>query len=178
MTLAMAVAMPIAWLAAVTVATPALGQERAAVAGAGGASALCFGAAGPGCATGSQGGPTFCRPQPGTPLLECMVHAGSIEHDTCCRAQPNGKGCGGKPEAPQQCSYEWAKAQDRTTRGLYWTRHLDPREANHGSQVDFDKYCAPAGTVVAAGDERHCCTRAAQAIEERDLHGGNRMRCR
>lgn len=141
--------------------------------------AFCFGAAGPGCSTEASGGQAvYCRAVLGSSEVECMVHAGSLEHDSCCFEHPNGRGCGRRPEDARYCAHEWSKSQERTRHGLYWTRRLDPREANRSGLVDFDQYCAPSGTVVAAGDERYCCSRSAVALDERDLQGINRLRCR
>lgn len=140
------------------------------------ASAYCFGATGAGC--GSAGQPAYCRPALGSTELECMVSAGSIEHDGCCFLHPEGRACGGRSEDATQCSYEWEKAQRRVTQGLYWTRRVNPRDANTAGTVDFQKYCAPAGSVIAAGDDRYCCSRVAVALEERDTQGANKLRCR
>jgi len=136
----------------------------------------CFGAAGQGCATGGGGQPAYCKPAGGQ--LECMVHAGSIEHDVCCAAHPQGQGCGGKPGVAADCAYEWEKSQQRTSHGLYWTRKLDPQKRNRSGIADFNALCAPAGAVVAPGDERWCCSRSASALAERDLQGINKLRCR
>lgn len=135
----------------------------------------CFGAMGPGC--GESGGPAYCRPALASSELECIVNAGSIEHDGCCFRHPDGQGCGGRPPASSYCQYEWDKAQSRTRHGLYWTRRVNPREANTGGQVDFQNYCAPSGSVIAAGDDRYCCSRTAVAIDERDPQGANKLRC-
>lgn len=132
----------------------------------------CFGALAAGCATtAATGGAAYCRAAGGE--LECVVHAGSIEHDACCLHSPQGRGCGHAPENPAQCAYEWQKAQHRTAQGLYWLRRMNPR----GSGVDFNAFCAPPGTVLAAGDERWCCSRAASALAERDPQGVNKLRC-
>lgn len=173
--IATACAVVVATVAAMAAAAADRGTATATAAGP---SPYCFGAAGDGCATGGQGGPAFCRSVLGSDALECMVHAGSIEHDTCCRANPGGRGCAAGQDTALACSFEHDKAKARTARGLYWTRHLDPRIANRGSEVDFDRVCAPRDTVVAAGDERHCCARAATASGELDQDGGARLRCR
>ena len=135
------------------------------------AAPACFGALAAGCSTAATGGAAYCRAI-GTEL-ECVVHAGSIEHDTCCLQSPQGRGCGQPPEQPAQCAYEWQKAQHRTAQGLYWLRRMNPRSGG----VDFNAYCAPSGTVLAAGDERWCCSRAASALAERDPQGVNKLRC-
>lgn len=135
----------------------------------------CFGATGIGC--GAAGQPAYCRPALGSGELECMVSAGSIEHDSCCFRHPGGAGCGGQP-ATADCGFEWARAQQRVIQGLYWLRRVDPQQANRSGRVEFQTYCAPAGSVIAAGDERYCCNRAAVALDERDLQGSNKLRCR
>lgn len=146
-------------------------QAQTAVPGA------CFGAAGQGCATGGGGQPAYCKPAGGQ--LECMVHAGSIEHDVCCAAHPQGQGCAaGKAGAAAYCAYEWEKSQQRTSHGLYWTRKLDPQKPNRSGIADFNALCAPTGSVIAPGDERWCCSRSASALAERDLQGVNKLRCR
>ena len=140
--------------------------------------APCFGAAGNGCATiGERAQPGYCKAQPGGREVECVVNAGSIEHDSCCATHPNGRGCAGKGD-DGSCAYEWDKSQSRTAHGLYWTRRFDPLKPNRNGVPDFNQLCAPAGSVIAAGDERWCCSRSASALAERDLQGINKLRCR
>lgn len=139
----------------------------------------CFGAAGKGCTTSAAAGePVYCRPVLGSGEVECMVHAGSLEHDVCCFQHANGRGCSGGAEDPRYCGYEWDKSRQRTSQGLYWTRRLRPQDVNRSGIVDFDQYCAPSGSVIAAGDDRYCCSRAAVALAERDPLGANKLRCR
>lgn len=159
-------------LAAYGGAAPAAGRV--------GGNGNCFGAAGAGCGMLQPGsaGTAYCRPALGSSDVECIVHAGSIEHDSCCFRSPEGRECGGRNSQPQQCAYEWDKSQQRTSQGLYWTRRLNPRESNTSGLVDFDKLCAPSGTVLAAGDERYCCSRASVATGEHSAGGVIKLRCR
>lgn len=136
----------------------------------------CLGAVGPGCSP--PDGQAHCQRLAAGAGLECIVSAGSIEHDLCCRQHPAGRGCDGRPGDPRYCAYEWDKAQERMTHGLYWTRRFRPGASGRGTGPDFAEVCAPAGTVLAAGDERWCCSRAAAALAERDQQGVNKLRCR
>ncbi len=114
----------------------------------------------------------------GTSELECMVSVGSIEHDSCCFLHPQGRGCAGNAGGGTFCAVEWDKAQDRLRRGLYWTRRFSPQVRNISGVVDFNTVCAPAGTIVDAGDQAYCCGRQAVPTRETDLNGIQRLRCR
>ncbi|TJY59967.1 hypothetical protein E4T66_12355 [Sinimarinibacterium sp. CAU 1509] len=147
-------------------------------------SPYCFGATGDGCSQlgGPAGRVAYCRPALGTSELECMVSAGSIEHDSCCFLHPQGRGCSNSAAGGAGngafCAVEWDKAQDRLRRGLYWTRRFSPQARNTSGVVDFNTVCAPAGTIVAAGDQAYCCGRQAVPTSETDLNGIQRLRCR
>jgi hypothetical protein len=136
----------------------------------------CSGVAGAGCSPPE--GQFRCQRLAGSSGLECIVSAGSIEHDLCCQQHPAGRGCGGRPGDARHCEYEWGKAQERLTNGLYWTRRFLSAERGRSTAQGFAEVCAPPGTVVAAGDERWCCARSAIALAERDQQGVNKLRCR
>lgn len=146
--------------------------------------AWLWAAAGSGCPGLAAGdcspfeGLAHCQRSAGSSGLECIVSAGSIEHDLCCQQHPAGRGCGGRSGDARHCAYEWGKAQERLTNGLYWTRRFRPGASGRSTGQGFAEVCAPSGTVVAAGDERWCCARAAVALAERDQQGVNKLRCR
>ena len=138
--------------------------------------AACPGPTGAGCPPSE--GQAHCQRLAGGSGLECIVSAGSIEHGLCCQQHPAGRGCGGRPGDARHCAYEGELAQARVTQGLYWTRRFRAAASAPTSAQGFSEVCAPSGTVVAAGDERWCCARAATALSERDQQGVNKLRCR
>ncbi len=141
-------------------------------------SPFCFGAAGEGCQTvGERSGAGYCKALPGGSQVECVVHAASIELDVCCHSHPDSRACGGHG-ADGACAHERDRSQSRTAQGLYWTRRFDSARANRSGVADFSQLCAPAGSVIAAGDERWCCSQQSAVLAERDLQGVNKLRCR
>lgn len=139
----------------------------------------CFGAVGPGCGPPASGAAAYCRPALGSPELECLVNAASIEHDQCCAVHPEGAGCGVAPRTPSvACEREWTLSRARVAQGLYWTRRFDPDLRHSGPLAEFSRVCAPSGSVLAAGEERWCCSRNAVPTAERGPDALIKLRCR
>lgn len=118
----------------------------------------CFGAAGPQCASavthhfGCSGG-------------KCFISAGSIAHDTCCAANPNGQWCNGLATAFNSgCTTAWAMANDRQSMGLSWQREINVCTSNDTGVVNMALYCAPEGVIVRAADASVCCGGASRAF--------------
>jgi hypothetical protein len=138
----------------------------------------CFGAVGPGCAPAAPGGTAYCRPALGSAELECLVNGASIEHDQCCAAHPAAPGCRLPPAAQGLCAAEGALSRERVAQGLYWTRRFDPRQGHRGALAELSRVCAPSGSLLAAGEERWCCSRSAYPTAERGPDGLIKLRCR
>ncbi|ESQ87656.1 hypothetical protein ABAC460_18445 [Asticcacaulis sp. AC460] len=130
----------------------------------------CFGAAGQGCSD-TIGGVGTCIGG------SCTINAGSWEHDECCVRNRDGGMCDGKFEEmaavvgaggpPQVCQAQFNKAFARVGTLLSWRRAVNFNTVNTTGNVDFAAYCAPAGTLMPAGEAgRFCCSRQA-----RDLTG-------
>lgn len=138
----------------------------------------CFGAVGPGCGTAALGGTAYCRPALGSAELECLVNGASIEHDQCCATHPTAAGCRHPSPSQGVCAREKALSRERVAQGLYWTRRFDPRHRHSGTMADFSRVCAPSGSVLAAGEERWCCSLSAQPTAERGPDALIKLRCR
>jgi hypothetical protein len=128
----------------------------------------CFGAAGQGCSD-TIGGVGTCVGG------ACTINAGSWEHDECCVRNRDGGMCDGKFEEmaavvgvggpPQVCQAEFNKAFARVGTPLSWRRAVNFNTVNTTQTVDFAAYCAPAGTLMPAGEaSRYCCSRAARDV--------------
>ncbi len=130
----------------------------------------CFGAIGAHC-----GG----IPIPGTPQGEywgcsgnnCVINAGSWEHDECCfRNDRVGTMCG--VISGPACNAEWSKAVHRTLHRLSWKRRVDSCKSSERGpapgRVIHAEYCAPAGTIVAREDAARCCGGRARAFNFQD----------
>ncbi len=103
-------------------------------------------------------------------VTECAVSGGSITHARCCERYPHGHGCADERPGQTQCSDEWTVRQQRTAQGLYWTQRFV-------AGAPAPRLCAPAGTVVAAGEELHCCSRAATPTGETTAERQIKVRC-
>lgn len=117
------------------------------------------------------------------------VSVGSINHDNCCLANPNGKMCGGNPDASNinsngngKCVAEWDKAWWNAMDGRSWSATFDPRQvpnlelvtnprrayAQDGTAlVPFETVAtrnlkAPAGQALDVGDEEFCTSGRAE----------------
>lgn len=125
--------------------------------------ATCFGAGGANC--GKEPGETSSCQGGG----HCLVNGGSIEHDTCCWANPKGAGCrnglgdfipntavipGGNNG---RCAAAFAKAIEQTGNGLSWYRDVNHNRKDRDGRVDMPEYCAPSGTIVHKNDAKYCC---------------------
>ncbi len=123
----------------------------------------CFGAGGANC--GKESGETSSCQGGG----HCLVNAGSIEHDTCCWANPKGAGCRNGvadfiPNTPVipgghdgRCVAAFGKAIEMTANGLSWYRDVDSNRRDRDGRVDMPEYCAPSGTIVHRNDAKYCC---------------------
>lgn len=109
----------------------------------------CFGAAGPDCfpAVGNHFG---CNGS------TCAVSGGSIRHDSCCFASPNGVMCGGN-NSSSACQAAWDIAIDREIYGLAWKRVVNTCVASTTGIVNMAAYCAPANAIVRPADASFCC---------------------
>ena len=133
----------------------------------------CLGAVGLSCngvVVGPQGIFAGCNGN------DCVVSAGSIDHDDCCMRIPNGHFCGvGNALSNTGCNAEWDKAIHRLAHGLQWHRTVNRCEIS--SAVVMSEYCAPDDTILASADAAKCCsgrTRAYDAQADRlhhDLQG-------
>lgn len=103
----------------------------------------CFGAQGSGCDALQFGVYNFKagRTDIGGGRYRMWMSVGSIKHDNCCLANPNGKMCGGALDASQQvkdnaksltsdgngyCVQEWDKAFWNAYDGKAWTQDYAP----------------------------------------------------
>jgi hypothetical protein len=103
----------------------------------------CFGAQGANCNAleASFGNAKAGRTALPNGHYAIWISVGSIKHDNCCQAFPNGKMCGGAPDAtPEQkkaatdfykdgdnhCVWEWDKAFWNASDGRAWTEEFDP----------------------------------------------------
>jgi hypothetical protein len=125
----------------------------------------CFGAVGQGCGMfsgGPLGSVATCIPNlPGARKdTMCQVSGGSMAHDPCCAAHPNGEWCGGSPST-SQCSAEWDRAVNRFVWGYNWKRNVDSKKENTTGNVVLNDYCAPATARVHKNDVNQCCSRKA-----------------
>jgi hypothetical protein len=135
--------------------------------------ATCFGAGGANC--GKEPGETSSCQGGG----HCLVNGGSIEHDTCCWANPRGAGCrnGLADFIPDsvvipgghdgRCVAEFRKAIEETSNGLSWYRDVDSDRKDRDGRVDMPEYCAPAGTIVHRTDSKYCCANSFRPVNLR-----------
>jgi hypothetical protein len=100
----------------------------------------------------------------------CWIHAGSWSHDECCASTPSGRWCGGPLSALNQgCIGAWNRAVHRTLHGLYWQRSVHMCRINNTGRVNFQEYCAPAGTILDVSDGNRCCSGQTRAYRTDDL---------
>jgi hypothetical protein len=134
----------------------------------------CFGAAGGACGDGAN----HSGPAGGCWNGRCPINAGSWEHDTCCWDHPNGYFC--KLGATgDECHAMFDKAVARLLHYTWW-RDIEFDEQNTTGEVDFEKYCAKAGTIVHEDDVQYCCAREARRLRRLELHPdkAHARRCR
>jgi hypothetical protein len=120
---------------------------------------FCFGAAGQQCGQFRNGrlqGVAFCSP-PVSDIAVCAVHGGSLTHDPCCVANPNGVACGRQPENGR-CRVEWDRAVHRWFWGYQWYRTVNTAIENDTGVVVRPQYCARSGAGVHREDRSHCCS--------------------
>jgi UDP-N-acetylenolpyruvoylglucosamine reductase len=136
----------------------------------------CFGSAGQMC-----GG----MPLPGVPQGEywgctgtqCVINAGSMEHDKCCYDNPKvGNMCGPGTATSQVCLKELTKAAHRIVHRLFWKRWVDTCYANTTGIVDHAQYCAPSGTIVAREDAFACCNEKVRAYNPANVQDQRRAK--
>lgn len=97
---------------------------------------------------------------------QCVINAGSWDHDECCFTNPNGHFCGVQNAASgPTCTTQWDKAVHRVTHGLSWRRTLDRCRHDTDGRVDFAEYCAFDGTIVASNDTAKCCSQRARPYD-------------
>ncbi|EIT71798.1 MULTISPECIES: hypothetical protein [Hydrocarboniphaga] len=129
-------------------ATPALAER-------------CFGAVGQQCGGFHQGqfaGVAMCLPASnGADRANCKVSGGSMTHDPCCAANPNGVMCGTSPEN-NRCSAEWTRAVNRAVWSYQWTRNVNDEVENTTGTVRGPDYCARDGAGVHRNDRNFCCS--------------------
>lgn len=126
----------------------------------------CFGAAGQGCGgwdilAVEMPRFAFCVSIPVVGLGACKVSGGSMTHDPCCVANPDGEWCGVKPER-NVCRAEWNRAVHRATWAYQWTRAINMNLGNSTGRVDRPKYCANRGSGVHKDDVSFCCSSRAR----------------
>ncbi len=147
----------------------------------------CFGAVGSGCA----GAPFAGASKLANGNLRMKVSVGSILHDNCCLAKPNGKWCGKYKETGHDgnCDKEWNKAfwNSQPTDNRQWDWEFNPNEnanltvvsnprtasfaSNYqggGIPRNFEtvatrKLGAPRGTNLDVGDQAFCASGRASA---------------
>ena len=139
----------------------------------------CFGAVGKGCegsgASWYDGTSTWSlfsnsvqRRHNG--FRNCYVAPGSIKHDNCCHANPNGKQCGGN-DSSNACAEYWEEACNDIVHGRAWTQavpdgvsDLTPvpsRRLPSGERKSSAALCAPAGTNISLyHTAAFCCSGA------------------
>jgi len=95
----------------------------------------------------------------------CWVNAGSWAHDECCANTPSGRWCNGPNSATNNgCVASWNRAVHRVRNRLGWQRSVNRCTVNNTRLVNFENYCAPAGTIVASNDSNRCCGRASRSF--------------
>ncbi|MDQ3472111.1 MAG: hypothetical protein M3447_00090 [Acidobacteriota bacterium] len=116
----------------------------------------CFGAAGSRCGFQSEG---FDTPLALCANNQCLINAGSWDHDECCWQFPNGKVCRNLGATHDgKCSAEFSKALTRLAGGYNWRRSISFSTLNTTGVVDRNAFCAPGGTVVHKNDADRCCS--------------------
>ena len=122
----------------------------------------CFGAAGQACGgwrIGEMPKFAFCGANfPGTTSAVCLVHGGSLTHDPCCAANPNGKQCGGN-NSRSECTLEWNKSVRRAVWFYQWSRFVDTARVNNTGVVEEPLYCGLRGQGIHKADEQYCCSK-------------------
>lgn len=123
----------------------------------------CLGAAGMRC-NDEAGQLGTCNPL----TQSCTINVGSWKHDECCVRNPDGGMCGLNPAAPigpgglssssTVCQAEFNMAASRLLTPFSWSRRIDFARVNTSGIVEQAAYCAPAGTFMAEGEERFCCS--------------------
>lgn len=137
----------------------------------------CFGAIGNNCGPADEEGfdVGLCvRPNPLTEpdKATCMINVGSWTHDQCCIEKRVG---GNAPlseqgscsphmavllNQPYACEAEFNKAVAHIFQGYTWVRNVDASIENTSGVVEFDQYCATAGSIVHQNDvANYCCSR-------------------
>jgi hypothetical protein len=140
----------------------------------------CFGAVGPMCAGAPGAGVT----ELGNGRVKMKASVGSILHDNCCLANPDGKWCGKHKEFGHNgtCDKEWNKAVWNTIDGRQWDVEFNkntkanlkvvsnPRKAVFNSNYqgggiprNFEteesrRLSAPRGTALDVGDQEFCAS--------------------
>ncbi|RXR08291.1 hypothetical protein [Pseudoxanthomonas composti] len=129
----------------------------------------CFGAVGQACGawTNNSAMPSmaFCVHTNGIGTHQgvCLINGGSMAHDPCCAASPNGEMCGGNGSSGRNaCKVEWNRAVSRTLWGYNWKRVLDVTRVNDSGVVERPLYCARPGRGVHKNDEAFCCSGSAR----------------
>ncbi|MDQ3474113.1 MAG: hypothetical protein M3447_10285, partial [Acidobacteriota bacterium] len=122
----------------------------------------CFGAAGSRCGFQSEG---FDTPLALCTNNQCLINAGSWDHDECCWQFPNGKVCRSLGAAHDgKCTSEFSKALTRLAAGYNWRRNISFSTLNTSGVVDRDAFCAPAGTIVHRNDVDRCCSSSVRLL--------------
>lgn len=122
----------------------------------------CFGAIGSRCGITSEG---FDTPISLCLNNQCLINAGSWDHDECCWQFPNGKLCRA-PGAPNdgRCATQLSKAISRLTAGYNWRRDINFETENATGVVVRTTFCARPGTIVHRNDVDRCCNNSSRQI--------------
>lgn len=140
----------------------------------------CFGAVGKGC---EGSGASFwdgrsdlvpmarlgCSPA-NNGYRNCWVVPGSIKHDNCCHANPNGKECGGN-DSSNACANEWEMACNDVVHGRAWTQAVPDGPSDltpvaspqsrvpGGERRSTAVLCAPGGSNISVyHTAAFCCS--------------------
>ncbi|WP_155913877.1 hypothetical protein [Asticcacaulis sp. AC466] len=165
----------------------------------------CFGAQGQMCsalAVGLSEGVKAGRTVNSDGTFNIYTSVGSINHDNCCLANPNGKMCGGNAAANDpfgngngKCVAEWDKAWWNALDGRAWSARFDPRavpnlaivsnprqaRSRTGQElVRFETVAtrnlkAPRGQALDVGDDEFC---ASGQADRKSAFGKSWIECR
>jgi hypothetical protein len=108
----------------------------------------------------------------GTTLQYQAVSVGSIRHDQCCAAHPDGFMCGGEGDEPWHCFSEFGRAASDVLRERTWPVLFDTFEGISRARAValddryFAQLAAPFGARMAPEDARFCQSgRVIQGLE-------------
>lgn len=85
---------------------------------------------------------------------------GSILHDRCCAAHPEGYWCGGDTTLTATiCAEEYALAEEDVSCGRIWSYRFGPYPVgNLGDDINQSFQVAPSGALVPVGYENFCAS--------------------